>query len=146
MTDISSINLWHKRARPQPDHKGFNVQLGCHLEEVVEMLDSLEGEDAETRNVMAVARMYLNSLATKLKKGKGSVYIKDRVGFADAGGDQIVTAVGVMHCADMDPERVVEEVNTSNWSKTVDGEFVFDSNGKIAKPLTYKEPDLAWVK
>lgn len=146
MTDIASIALWHRRARPQPDHKGLNVQVGCHLEEFVEMLDTLEAEDAETRNTMAVARMYLNNMATKLKKGKGSVYIKDRVGFADAAADQIVTAVGILHCAQMDPERVVDEVNTSNWSKTVDGEFVFDNNGKIAKPLTYKEPDLSWVK
>lgn len=35
---IESIELWHKRARPEPTDKDFNVQLGCHLEEVVEML------------------------------------------------------------------------------------------------------------
>jgi len=38
---VDSIEMWHKRARPNPTDKDFNVQLGCHFEEIVEMLDAL---------------------------------------------------------------------------------------------------------
>ena len=33
-------------------------------------------------------------------------------------------------------------VSRSNWSKFVDGQPQFDENGKIAKPSTYRKPDL----
>jgi len=31
---IDSMYLWHLRARPEPTSRDFDVQLGCHLEEV----------------------------------------------------------------------------------------------------------------
>lgn len=38
---LQSIAEWHQQARPNPSDKDFNVQLGCHLEEVCEMLEAL---------------------------------------------------------------------------------------------------------
>ena len=140
---IEAIDLWHKRARPNPTDADFNVQLGCHLEEVAEMLDSMEfGRDGETYESYATTLGVISDIATALKRGWTVARIKDRKEFLDSLADQIVTAVGVGHCANMDVPTALERVSTSNWSKTVDGEFIRDANGKIAKPATYVAPDL----
>ena len=142
---IESLNLWHKRARPAPTEESFNVQLGCHLEEVVEMLETLYiSEDGEDSDEAWNARGLLNRCAEKLKSGKSTATVVDRKEFLDSLADQIVTAVGVAHCAEMNIVAACEEVNTSNWSKfDSNGMPVFDSNGKILKPVSYKQPNLA---
>ena len=66
----------------------------------------------------------------------------DREEFLDSLADQVVTAIGAGHCAGMKTAEAIERVNVSNWTKTVDGEFQRDANGKIAKPSTYVPPDL----
>jgi hypothetical protein len=38
---IDNITLWHKRARPEPTVRDLDVQIGCHIEEFIEMMDSL---------------------------------------------------------------------------------------------------------
>jgi len=53
-----------------------------------------------------------------------------------------VTAVGVAHCAGMNAPVALERVDTSNWTKTVNGEFLRDANGKLVKPTTYCAPNL----
>lgn len=142
MTDTASITLWHKRARPHPTEIDADVQIGCHFEEVVEMLDAMEGADPVTRNRIAVARQALAMLAEGLKKQSYEVEIIDRVGMLDALCDQIVTSIGVAHCAGMDIDKGLDIVSTSNWSKMVDGKFLRDANGKIKKPPSYVPPYL----
>jgi hypothetical protein len=39
---IGSIARWHQAARPEPTASDLRVQIGCHLEEVAEMLEALE--------------------------------------------------------------------------------------------------------
>lgn len=137
---IESINLWHSRARPTPDAAQFNVQLGCHLEEIVEML----GTFTLTRGAgdMRDALGALNRIAASLKANEISATITDRKEFLDAIADQVVTGVGAAYCAGMNAPEAVRRVDSSNWSKFVDGQPVFDENGKIAKPPTYKPVDL----
>ena len=145
MTDVASITLWHRRARPKPTDRDFQVQLGCHLEEVAEMLDAMEGDDAETRNTMRVARMYVNQLADKLKSGDGSVHVPKhlRKDFLDSLCDQIVTAIGTAYCEHMDIDRGMAIVSTSNWSKFDEqGQPLRDNNGKITKGPNYTPPHL----
>ena len=60
----------------------------------------------------------------------------------DAICDQIVTAVGVGYMMGFDVEGALKEVIRSNNSKMVDGKFIFDGNGKIAKPESFSEPNL----
>jgi predicted HAD superfamily Cof-like phosphohydrolase len=141
---IESIELWHKRARPTPTERDFNVQLGVHLEELAEMLECVHGTDDDTDDQVVALRMAVDEMAHTLKKAKGWVRITpgNRKAFLDSLADQIVTAVGVGHCAGMQTAKACERVNTSNWTKTVDGEFIRDANGKIAKPATYVAPDL----
>jgi predicted HAD superfamily Cof-like phosphohydrolase len=145
---IDSIALWHNRARPAPTNTDFNVQLGCHLEEIVEMVESLRftykngsGVDMPGKNSMIYQQ--LKDFSDGLKAGRITAQIVDTEGLLDALADQIVTAVGVGHCANTDIVQAVEIVNTSNWSKfSPEGEPYFDQNAKILKGPNYKAPDL----
>lgn len=143
MTDTSMITLWHKRARPNPTEIDADVQIGCHFEEVVEMLDAMEGADPLTRNRIAVARQAMAMLAEGLKSKSYEVEIIDRVALLDALCDQVVTSVGVAHCLGMDIDKGLDIVSASNWSKfTEDGYPIFDANGKIKKGPRYTPPHL----
>ena len=137
---IDNINLWHKRARPEPTEKDFNVQLGCHIEEFVEMLDSLtiRGFPGFFKAIDTI-----EEIAEKLKDGSLTVSSVDRGELLDSLADQIVTAVGVGHCAKMDMNAAVQEVNDSNWSKfNYKGFPEFDENGKVKKGENYRKPNL----
>lgn len=138
-TDL--IEMWHQRARPTPTQKDFDVQLGCHFEEICEMLAVLNTTQNDT---LVRARAALAWLADGLKQGRVSADITDRREFLDSLADQVVTAVGVGHCARMKPTEAVYRVNRSNWSKyDVDGQPIFDENGKIKKGPKYAPPDLS---
>ena len=145
---IESIRQWHKLARPVPTNRDFDVQLGCHLEEIAEMIDTLEF--SRTYNPHTVhgrgTDLYIQLVkwADALKDGGYFAHINDRKEFLDSIADQVVTAVGAAYCANMDPEAGVREVNTSNWTKVdINTEnFIRDDNGKIMKPPGYKSPNL----
>ena len=140
---IDSIALWHKRARPNPDHDAFNVQLGCHMEEFGEMLASLKGEDGISSNKLASMAYQVMQMAEGFKRGAFSAYAEDQAELLDSLADQIVTAVGVGHCAKLNMVKAVEIVNTSNWSKyDSNGNPLFDENGKITKGPGYVPPYL----
>lgn len=138
---IESINLWHSRARPTPDAAQFNVQLGCHLEEIVEMLGTFELTRGGGSTIQDVLEG-LSWIAENLKANEISATITNRKEFLDAIADQVVTGVGAAYCAGMNAPEAVRRVNSSNWSKVVDGEFVYDADGKIIKPPTYQPPNL----
>lgn len=135
---IDSIELWHRRARPEPTSENFAVQLGCHFEEFNEMLDTLKFEGGYEN-----LRYEMKLLASRLKTGEEVVTITDRKEFLDAIADQTVTAVGAGHCAGMRTAEGIAEVNRSNWSKfDENGNPIFNDNGKIAKGPNYKAPNL----
>lgn len=137
---IDQIELWHKRARPKPTEENFGVQLGCHFEEIVEMLAVVNTTQNDT---LTRARAALSWMADGLKKGHIQANITDRKEFLDSIADQIVTGVGCGHCADMKTAEAVVAVNSSNWSKfDKNGQPIFNEHGKIAKGLDYMPPDL----
>jgi hypothetical protein len=146
---IESIALWHKRARSNPRDKDFNTQLGCHLEEIVEMIECLRftyknGTGVEMPGKNSMIHQQVKDFADGLKAGRITAQIADTEGLLDALADQIVTAVGVGHCANTDIVQAVEIVNTSNWSKfDSNGNPYFDQGGKILKGPNYKAPDLS---
>jgi predicted HAD superfamily Cof-like phosphohydrolase len=145
---IESIALWHKRARPEPTDKDFNVQLGCHFEEIVEMIEALRfthtsGNGVELPGKNSTLYQTVKDYADGLKSGRITADVSDRKEFLDAAADQIVTAVGTGHCARMNVVKAVDIVNTSNWSKySPEGEPYFDQNGKILKGPNYTPPNL----
>lgn len=136
---IDSIQLWHVRAKPEPTDRDFDVQLGCHFEEIVEMLQVV---DINHQDTLVRARASLSFLAQALKEGRARAVVTDRKEFLDACADQVVTAVGVGYRARMDVAEAVDRVNVSNWSKYVDGQPVFNEHGKISKGPNYQAPDL----
>ena len=140
---IDLISLWHSRARPNPSHGDMNKQLGCHFEEVAEMLEELCGDDEYSHELLTQVTAKMHKIAEALKSGTASVGIRDRRAVLDALCDQIVTATGVAHCARMNITEGVRRVNTSNWTKyDHEGKPIFDRNGKITKGPNYTPPDL----
>jgi hypothetical protein len=141
---VDQIELWHKRARPNPTEGDFSVQLGCHFEEVVEMIDTLDftNEDGIEYEVRST-RVALNALARMLKSGELRAAITDRKEFLDSIADQIVTGVGAGYCAGMKTALAVTAVNRSNYSKFDENGYpIFNENGKIAKGPSYAPPNL----
>ena len=133
MTDhISDIKGWFELAVPTPNDKNRAVQIGCHFEEVAEMLTAI---DSHSIDLGTTANNYKKNFAVRMHE-------VDRIELLDALCDQIVTAVGVAHMFGMDIEGALAEVTRSNYSKFVDGKPVFDANGKIAKPPSYSKPNL----
>ena len=143
MSDLTITELWFKRAKPEPTEQNFNTQLGVHLEEIVEMMDTLRfyaphfqggtisGKEISLRNKLHV-------LAEDLKSGVVKAVIEDRVEFLDALADQIVTAAGSGYMAGVNVPVALARVNASNFSKFDDnGMPLFDANGKIKKGPNY---------
>ena len=140
---VEFVEMWHKRARPKPTFENFNVQYGCHLEEIAEQLESLTGNDEYVHIALVKATAAIHKLSLILKHGEGTVFIRDRCEFLDAAADQIVTNVGATHCAHMQGPEALRRVNGSNWSKfDEDGQPIFNEHGKIQKGPRYTPPDL----
>jgi len=145
---IESIELWHKRARPNPTEKDFSVQLGCHMEEFVEMIEALRfthknGTGVEMPGKNSMIYQQLKDFSDGLKAGRITASIANRKELADALADQVVTAIGVGQTARIDTARAVNIVNTSNWSKfSPEGQPYFDQDGKVLKGPNYVPPAL----
>ena len=143
MSTLSSIALWHRKARPVVTDNSFNTQLGCHIEEIVEMFEAVTSDDEDVEDCIKDIVAYLSVWAMLMKSNKVAIKIKDRKAFLDSLADQIVTAAGVGHCAKMDVVKAVGRVDVSNWSKFDDkGNPIFDANGKISKGPNYLPPTL----
>ena len=135
-----AIELWHTRARPTPTDADFNVQLGCHFEEIEEMMTTIVTDDEE---VWQEVRSQIYVLSKLLKLGELKARVDDRKEFLDSIADQVVTGIGAAHCVGMKGAAACERVNASNWSKfDHNGQPIRDANGKIAKGPNYKKPEL----
>jgi NADH dehydrogenase FAD-containing subunit len=140
---VDQIELWHRRARPKPTEADFNVQLGCHLEEVVEMFDAFQLDNEDDELFRQGLRLALNNMAYALKQNTVVAQITDRKDFLDSLADQVVTSVGVGYCAGMKTSDAVAAVNRSNYSKfDKNGYPIFNEHGKIAKGADYAPPNL----
>jgi len=140
---VDQIELWHRRARPQPTEEDFSIQLGCHFEEIVEMIDTLDFSSDGVEYEVRSTRVALNALARMLKSGELAATINDRKEFLDSLADQVVTAIGAGYCAGMKTADAVAAVNRSNYSKfDKNGYPIFNENGKIAKGPDYAPPNL----
>jgi predicted HAD superfamily Cof-like phosphohydrolase len=146
MDTLKRTKEWFELAVPEPELKNFNNQLGCHMEEVAEMLECLGGETSHTNYILSNAYYALRTLSQHLKDNSAFKLVKVSEGdeelFLDALCDQTVTATGVAHMMGHDFIGAMTEVNRSNFSKFVDGKPVFNTNSKIIKGNDYFEPDL----
>jgi hypothetical protein len=142
---LDPIKLWHERARPEPHNVHLNIQTGCHFEEVMEMAAVLTGVDEYSNMMIDRLHTALTTVSLGLKHGTIKFEIKpeNRAEFLDSLADQIVTGVGVGHCANMNIVEATRRVNSSNWSKyDVNGKPIFNEHGKIMKGPSYEPPKL----
>lgn len=139
-----TVKQWFEVAVQQPCDDAFRIQLGCHFEEVAEMLEELSVSDGNYihDSILVDALESMMQLSAMLKNGSITLESLDRVALLDSICDQQVTGVGVAHMLGMDIDGAMDEVNKSNWSKFVDGNPVFNEQGKIAKGPYYKAPEL----
>jgi len=144
---ITDIRNWFKAAKPEPTKNDVCTQVGCHYEEVAEMMESMQGHDHRASQMMSSIADTYKMRHLSVDGIVESVLIdsmqpKDHIELLDALCDQIVTATGVAYMMGFDIEGALKEVIRSNNSKMVDGNFEFDENGKIMKPDGYSKPDL----
>ncbi|MGN6831707.1 nucleoside triphosphate pyrophosphohydrolase family protein [Neisseria sp. P0017.S007] len=139
--DIQEIIEWFKAAKPEPTEKDKATQIGCHFEEVSEMLQALSCIREQVDDVSQ--EFYSSDAIDKDIDGKVMELPENwQIELLDSLCDQIVTAIGVGYMMGFDMVGALDEVNKSNWSKFKDGAPVFDENGKIAKAEGYFKPDL----
>lgn len=140
---IARIKEWFDTAVPNPTPRNFTTQLGCDLEEGVELLESLQGDSPEADERLKVFIQQMHEFAESMKRGEIPVSVKNRVAFLDAVCDKIVTGTGLAAYEKMDIEPALDTVNASNWSKFDEfGKPIFDDNNKIMKSEHYFKPDL----
>ena len=142
---LDLVAMWHQRARPEPENIHLNIQTGCHFEEVMEMVAAMTGDDEYSNLMLDRLHTALTVVSLGLKQGtiKYSIKPQDRAEFLDSLCDQIVTSVGVGHCANMNVVEGTRRVNHSNWSKyDTNGKPIFNEQGKIQKGPSYKPPVL----
>lgn len=158
LDNVDITNLWFNNAWKQPTKQTLVVQLGCCLEEIGELLDSIKilnytNEHADSLGMESLKNLSVKELATQLKAiGKNTTDLNvNNVEFLDALGDIVVTVVGLFNALkriDNLPEglqfsEILEEINYSNFSKfDENGNPEFDENGKIKKSSNYEEPDI----
>jgi len=141
---VNSVAAWFRQAVPKVTPKYQHVQAGVHFEEVGEMLDALSPIDPQTAFFVDNANEAVKALAKHLKTitPLHQLYRDNNVDMLDSLCDQIVTAIGVAHGFDYNIASALWEVDSSNWSKFVDGKPLFDSNGKITKGPDYFKANL----
>ena len=135
---IGNIVDWFKAAKPEPTGKDKVTQLACIFEEVSEL--------AEAYGLKGLAEK-LNDESERLKKvtplhAERFLTGRNKVDILDATSDITVTVQGLNQLMGFDGIGALEEVIRSNNSKMVDGKFIFDDNGKIDKPNSFREPNL----
>lgn len=143
MTDIiTQTKKWFEIAVPNPTSKNISTQIGCHLEEVAEMLETISSVNKDDAKIIASLNDAIVYVANRVKQN-GGIVVKDRIGLLDSLADQIVTATGVGTFLGMNVPGALAEVNRSNYSKFEDGEPVFNENKKVMKGKDYTPPDLS---
>ena len=135
---IGNIVDWFKAAKPEPTGKDKVTQLACIFEEVSELAEACGRKDLAKK---------LNEESYYLKKitplhAERFFTGRNKVDILDATSDITVTVQGLNQLMGFDGIGALEEVIRSNNSKMVDGKFIFDDNGKIDKPNSFREPNL----
>jgi predicted HAD superfamily Cof-like phosphohydrolase len=150
MTNFERTKNWLAACGKEPSPENLSVQVGCHLEEFMEFLDTLgvasnvEGQVYPTPVQLTAAMETMNLLATSLKDGvlRVEVLQEFREECLDALCDMEVTGNGVAYLAGFQKDSADLEVLSANERKLVDGKPVLKPNGKIGKPEGWVAPNL----
>ena len=147
MTNFQRTAAWLAACGKTPgnaDH--VSVQIGCHLEEVAELLKCLRTDSEGATLILDRTVADLEWVAVKIKKGDYLAHIPNHLRdlALDALCDAEVTGNGVAFLAGMNKDAADQAVLASNDAKLVDGKPVFvEGTSKIGKPAGWKAPDLS---
>lgn len=134
MDTIQSIINWFKIAKPNPTTENIICQTAYHLEEVVEMLQTLHPEHQGITELQKMKACYLE-LSNDTDFQKEFHETLNHREMLDALCDQIVTALGVGYMLGYDMKKALDEVSRSNWSKLENGRPIRNEDGKIINRL-----------
>ena len=142
---LNETKIWIEKCLPNPKDEDFHTQFGVFCEEVHETLTEVSVTDTETLILMANAEKAMHQLAVHLKGHSGRIFVHEanRQDFLDGLCDVVVTAVTSSHTQGLNIVDAMCEVNRANFSKFVDGNPIFDANGKVAKGPNYVKADLS---
>lgn len=136
---------WLQTCGKRPSDDNLSTQIGCHLEEVCELLDELSiiGSSAD-HSSLEMASTRIKGIAHRLKQGTTGARLKNRINALDALCDAEVTGNGVAFLAEMNKPEADRRVLFSNESKlNADGTAVILPGGKIGKSDRFVKPFLA---
>lgn len=145
MTNYQRTANWLQACGKEPGNpQHLSVQIGCWLEETVELLDTMRTNTEGGELVRARTVQDVRWLAGKLKSGDYIAHIAPhrRTEALDGMCDIEVTVNGVAHLAGMDKDRADALVLDSNDDKLIDGKPVLLPGGKIGKREGWQGPDL----
>lgn len=144
-TNYQRTAKWLSACGREPGNlKHFSVAVGVHIEEVIELLVSIETDFSdEEMHEIAGAMEALTMAANALKSGTRHAQVSKPLEFLDALADCEVTGNGLAFLAGMDKDGADQAVLDSNDSKfKEDGTPVILAGGKIGKSHLYIAPDL----
>ena len=87
--------------------------------------------------------LYMDLITEEYEELKEAYEQQDVVEVADALADLVWVIMGMASTLGMDFNEIWEEVKRSNMTKFPNGIALRDKTGKILKPSTFSEPDLA---
>lgn len=119
--------------------ENLSVQVGVHIEEMLEFIEQLE--DIDPVNLPAIAT--LTDLAMAYKRGGKPAQFKDAEKALDALCDSEVTGNGVAYFAGWNKLKADHLVLAANDAKLVNGKPVILEGGKIGKPEGWVPADLS---
>jgi predicted HAD superfamily Cof-like phosphohydrolase len=144
MTNYERTANWLKACGKEPDMDNLSVQIGCHLEEFSEFLETLRTDSEGCHLLLNRTVLDLQWFAGKLKRKEQFAYIPQhtKVDALDALCDCEVTGNGIAYLAGFNKLAADEAVLASNEAKLVDGKPVILEGGKIGKPEGWQTPNL----
>lgn len=99
------------------------------------------------RSIPKLPNENLRALRRKLLREEVKEYFdaednNDLVEIADGLGDIVYVVIGTCLEYGINIDAVIDEIQRSNMSKSVDGKVLRRGDGKILKPTTYSPPDI----
>jgi len=129
----------------EPTTANLSVQIGCHIEEFIELLGTLDFASPNDQKIVSAVMAELNYVSKNLKTrtSLARIRIDQREQALDALCDGEVTGNGIAFLAAFDKISADEAVLNANDAKLVDGKPVILEGGKIGKPEGWTPPDLS---
>lgn len=145
MNNYHRTKRWLMNCGKEPSPENLSVQIGCHIEEVVEFMATLDLQGLIVAHEIKDALQSLSYLGSLAKSRTKVIGFKDgaRTDALDALCDAEVTGNGVAYLAGFNKPLADWAVLAANDAKLVDGKPVILEGGKIGKPEGWKPPDLS---